>query len=265
VTLAALDPWALAFVAAAMLLAGFVHGALGFGFPLIATPIAALALDMKAAIVLVAPVTLVVTLLSVARGGGWREAIVNFWYLPLAMAFGSYGGTRLLIGAKPTPFLLVLALLIVVYLALDRVKRGENPFVKRWRVTIGLLVGLVAGVFEATANVAVPPLIIYLMLLGLPPMATVQTLNLCFSVGKGVQVGTWALYGGVGGLLWLSAAALVVPSVAALFAGMRVRERIDALTYRRWLRRALGAMAALLLAQYVHLEFVAGAAATIVP
>jgi len=251
-TLEAIDAWQLVFVAAVMVLAAFVHGALGLGFPLIATPLVALALDIKTAIVLVAPVTLVMTVLSVVRGGGWREAVARFWFLPITMGIASYAGTRLLIGANPTPFLLLLAMLILVYLGLDRVKRGENAFVKRHRLAIGLGVGLLGGIFESTANVAVPPLIIYLMLLGVTPLATVQTLNLCFSVGKAVQVGTWALYGNVAAAFWLAAAALAVPSVITLFAGMRLRERIDAPTYRKWLRGALWVMAALLFAQYVY-------------
>ena len=45
-------------------------------------------------------------------------------------------------------------------------------------------------------------------------------------------------------------AALTVPSVAALFAGMRVRDRIDAQTYRRWLREALWVMVVLLIGQF---------------
>lgn len=258
-TLEALGAGQLAFIVAVMLAAGFVHGALGFGFPVIATPLAALVLDVKTAIVIVAPVTLVVTALSVARGGGAREAIARFWFVPLAMAFGAYGGTRLLIGAQPNPFLLVLALLILVYLGLDWVKKGESAFVKRWRVPVGLGAGLLGGIFEATANVAVPPLIIYLMLLGLPPVAMVQTLNLCFTVGKSVQVGTWALYGNVAAALWLTAAALAIPAIAALLGGMRVREKIDAPTYRKWLRGALWVMAALLLGQYAYLEIRAAA------
>jgi hypothetical protein len=255
VTLEAIGVWQLAFVAVVMVLAAFVHGALGLGFPLIATPLVALALDMKIAIVLVAPVTLVMTLLSVIRGGGWREALARFWYLPITMGIASYAGTRLLIGAKPTPFLLVLAVLILIYLGLDRVKRGENAFVQRHRLAIGLGVGLLAGLFESTANVAVPPLIIYLMLLGVPPLATVQTLNLCFSVGKAVQVGAWAVHGDVAVAFWLTAAALAVPAVVTLFAGMRLRDRIDAATYRQWLRRVLWLMVALLLAQYMYLQF----------
>lgn len=255
-TLEAIGPWQLAFAAAVMVLAAFVHGALGLGFPLIATPLVALVLGMKVAIVLVAPVTLVMTVLSVARGGGWREALARFWFLPLTMGIASYAGTRLLIGADPTPFLLVLALLILVYLGLERVKRGESAFVQRHRLGIGIGVGLLAGLFEATANVAVPPLIIYLMLLGVAPLAMVQTLNFCFSVGKAVQVGTWAVYGNVAAAFWAAAAALTVPAVVALFAGMRLRERIDAPTYRRWLRGALSLMALLLLGQYAYLQFV---------
>lgn len=254
-SLEALTPGVLLVVMIAMLLAAFVHGALGFGFPLIATPIVALVLDIKMAIVLVAPVTLVATVLSVVRGGGWRDVLRAFWFLPLTMAFGSYLGTRLLIRSDPAPFLLVLAILILAYLTLDRVERTQIPWLTRHRVAIGLGVGLVAGFFEAAANVAVPPLIVYLMLLGLPPVATVQTLNLCFSVGKSVQVGTWVVHGAVPPALWLAAAAIAVPAMAVQIRAMRLRERIDADTYRRWLRGALWAMAALLVMQYVHLTW----------
>jgi chromate transport protein ChrA len=51
--------------------------------------------------------------------------------------------------------------------------------------------------------------------------------------------------------LWMAVAAFTVPSVAALFAGMRVRSRIDAATYRRWLRAALWVMALLLIGQFI--------------
>lgn len=257
-SLEAVGVWQLALIVAMVVIAGFVHGALGLGFPLIATPLTALVLDVKTAIVLVAPVTLVIVVLSVLKGGGWREAVLRFWFLPLAMGFSSYAGTRLLIGTKPAPFLLVLALLIFAYLGLDRLKRGESAFVRRHRIPIGIGVGLLGGLFEATANVAVPPLIIYLMLLGTAPLAMVQTLNLCFTVGKSVQVGTWALHGNVSATLWIAAALLAIPAVVTLFAGMRLRERIDAPTYRKWLRGALWLMAALLIGQYVHLEFRAG-------
>jgi ankyrin repeat protein len=88
------------------------------------------------------------------------------------------------------------------------------------------------------------------MLLGLAPAQVVQTLNLCFSLGKGAQTATWAMSGEISPRGWLVIGALAVPSVAALFAGMRLRDRIDAPTYRRWLRGALWVMAGLLLVQF---------------
>jgi uncharacterized membrane protein YfcA len=245
-----LGPAAFAYLAAVCLLSGFVHGALGFGFPIIATPLAALAIDIKSAIALLVPVTLVQTAVSVLRGGGLRELAARWWFLPLAMALGAWLGTRLLIAAPPEPFLLVLAGVIVLYLNLDRLGLGASTAVQRWRVPCGLGFGFAAGVSEAVANVAGPLLLVYFLLLGLAPAQLVQTLNLCFTVGKTSQMAAWIAAGAMTPATWLAAALLSVPALFALFLGMRLRSRIDAATYRRWLRRALMAMAVLLVAQY---------------
>jgi hypothetical protein len=174
----------------------------------------------------------------------------EFWFLPLATAAGAWLGTRMLLALPAEPFVLVLALVILLYLNLDRLGRGRSPLVQRLRAPFGLAFGFVAGISEALANVAGPVLLIYFMLLGLAPAQIVQTLNLCFSLGKGAQTATWALSGEMSARTWLVVALLAVPSVAALFAGMRLRSRIDAQTYRRWLRGALWIMALLLLLQF---------------
>jgi uncharacterized membrane protein YfcA len=247
---AELGPAVIAFVALACLLAGFGHGALGFGFPIVATPLVALAIDIKSAIALLAPITLVLTVISALRGAALFSIVREFWFLPLATALGAWLGTRILLATPPEPFLLILAGVILLYLNLDRVGRGRSELVQRLRMPFGAAFGFVAGVCEAVANVAGPLLLIYFMLLGLAPAQVVQTLNLCFSLGKGAQTATWAMSGEISPRGWLVIGALAVPSVAALFAGMRLRDRIDAPTYRRWLRGALWVMAGLLLVQF---------------
>ena len=67
----------IAFVALACLLSGFAHGALGFGFPMVATPIVALAIDIKSAIALLAPITLVLTVISALRPSFHSSAPVS--------------------------------------------------------------------------------------------------------------------------------------------------------------------------------------------
>jgi len=247
----------LIFLALVCLLAGWVHGALGFGFPLVATPLAALMIDMKSAITLLAPVTLVLVIISALRGGRLGDLVRRFWFMPVGIALGAWLGTRLLLAVPPEPFMLVLALVLLVYLNLERLGRGESAAVQRLRAPLGFLFAFVAGVCEAIANVAGPILFVYFMLLGAAPSQVVQTLNMCFTVGKGSQVATLAAAGALSAATWAAVAGLAVPSVAALVAGMRVRDRIDAQTYRAWLRKALWVMVVLLLLQFSRSVFAA--------
>jgi hypothetical protein len=139
----------------ACLVAGFGHGALGFGFPIVAT---ALAIDIKSAIALLAPITLLLTVISALCGVALSSIVREYWL-----------GTRILLAVSPEPFLLILAGVILLYLNLDRVGRGRSALVQRLRLPFGLGFGFVAGVCEAVANVAGPILLIYFMLLGSPP------------------------------------------------------------------------------------------------
>jgi uncharacterized membrane protein YfcA len=243
-------PWALAGVAIVCLMAGFAHGALGFGFPLVATPLVALMIDIRLALGLLGPATLAMVVISALRGGGFLKLMREYWFLPPAMAIGAAAGTKLLLVTPPEPFLLVLAAVILVYLNLDRLGRGRSRAVERWRAPVGFVVGLVAGALEALVSVAMPPLLIYFLLIGVAPLQVVQAVNFSFVFSNGARVATWAASGALSPGLWAFAAALIVPAVATLFLGMRVRERIDAATYRRWLRGALWVMAAVLVFQY---------------
>ena len=241
---------AIVFVALACVVSGFAHGALGFGFPIVATPLVALVVDIKSAIGMLAPITLVLVVISALRGVALSSILREFWFVPVASIAGAWLGTRVLLAAPPEPFVLILALVILLYLNVDRLGRGKSELVQRLRPAFGVAFGFVGGIFEAVANVAGPVLLIYFMLLGLAPGQIVQTLNVCFSLAKGTQTATWAMSGEISPATWLLIGGLSIPSVAALFAGMRVRNRIDALTYRRWLRGALWVMAALLLGQF---------------
>ena len=58
--------------------------------------------------------------------------------------------------------------------------------------------------------------------------------------------------GGVAAAQWLMTAPLVVVAAAGALYGIRIRNRIDAPTYRRWLKGALFAMALILCGQYLY-------------
>ena len=77
-----------------------------------------------------------------------------------------------------------------------------------------------------------------------------QTLNVCFGSGKTTQALTLMTTGRIGAASWLATLPLVIVATAALWLGMRVRSRIEAHVYYRWLRAALFVIALLLIGRF---------------
>lgn len=239
-------------IAVVVLFSGFVHGALGLGFPTIATPLIALVTDIRTAVILVLLPCLVTIIVSIAKGGALTRVLTAFWTMPIYMLVGAAIGTRLFIAYPQFPYALLLSAVILIYLNLDRLGRTEWPSVQRRKNTFGFVFGVLAGISEGTANVAAPPLIIYYLALGVQPVMLVPALNICFLAGKTTQFVTLAFAGGVTTTQWLITLPFCGAAAASVLLGLRIRNRIDAATYQRWIKRALFAMAAILCGQYLY-------------
>jgi len=236
----------------AVVFSGFIQGALGFGFPFIATPMVAMVVDMRTAIITVLLPTLATIVITLVTSGPLGPVMKRFWMMPVYAALGALAGTWLFVAAPEAPYQLLLALIIIVYLNLDRIARGDWPLIRRHERAFGPLAGAAAGLFEGTANVAAPPLIIYYLALGLSPAMMVEAMQMCFMVGKTTQFTVLTLHGGVSSAQWLATLPLCVIAVAAGFGGARMRGRIDAAMFRKWVKRALAIIALALLAQYAY-------------
>src|SRR3954467_7477015 len=242
----------IAWLVLAVVLSGFIQGALGFGFPFIATPMVAMVVDMRTAIVTGLLPTLATVAITLVTSGPLRSTLKRFWLMPVYATGGALVGTWIFVAAPDAPYQLLLALVIIVYLNLDRISRGDWPLVKRHEKAFAPLAGVAAGLFEGTANVAAPPLIIYYLALGLGPAMMVQAMQICFLVGKSTQFTVLTLHGGVAATQWLATLPFCVVAVAAGVIGAKVRHRIDAVKFRSWVKRALALIAFSLLAQYVY-------------
>jgi uncharacterized membrane protein YfcA len=231
--------------------AGLVHGTLGFGFPMVATPMLALVTDVRSAILLTLLPTLAVNIPSILHGGRWSESIGQHWPLALYIVLGSVIGTHVLIVSDPGPFRLLLAAMIVLYLVPKRPGGiALQQLVGRRQLGYALF-GLAAGFLAGTVNVMVPLLIIFTLELGLATTAMVQLFNLCFLSGKVAQLGTFGVTGVIDATLLVETLPLIIAAGASLWLGMRLRARIAAETYRRWLRGTLAVVAVLLCGQFL--------------
>jgi len=232
-------------------LAGRVHGVLGLGFPMLATPLLAIAVDIRSAVLITLLPTIAVNVISILRGGRWSESIGRHWPLVLMIPVGTLAGTWLLVSVDPGPFRLLLAAIIVLHVVSERLRFMHLGWVREYPRLGYLVFGLAAGFAAGTVNVMVPLLVIFALEVGMTPLVMVQVFNLCFLVGKSVQVAAFTRVGALTGPLVLTALPLAAVSAGALLLGMRLRDRVDGATYRRSLRVVLLGMAVVLTVQFV--------------
>ena len=218
--------------AAAVLLAAFIKGAIGFGFPTLGTPLLSLVTDVKTAVVVLIVPNIVMDGLQLRRLGTPLAPARRFSVLLVCGAVGTFLGTRLLVVLSPRTSTLILGAFILVFVALHAtaVAPRVSPRWERWlSPVVGFLAGLVGGI----TNVPGTPLVIYFHALGLPKHEFVASVAFTFVVYKLMQLGVVAWYGLlpwslIGPSLFLTAVAL-----AAFVLGLKVQDRLDQRTFNR--------------------------------
>ncbi len=230
--------------------AGIVHGALGLGFPMIATPLLALFIDLQSAILITLIPTVSVNILSILRGGSWSDSIGRFWPLGLYAMLGSAAGTILIITYDPTPFKLLLAFLILLYMGSSWLGRFSMGWLITYRGRSMLIFGITAGIAAGSTNVMVPVLIIYALGVGLSTTAMVQVFNMCFLAGKITQILIFSGAGLFDAQLMASTLPLAALALVALFLGAAVRNHITTDHYTFIVKGILFGSAVLLILQY---------------
>lgn len=237
-------------IALVLALAGLVQGALGVGFPMVSTPLIAMVSDMRTAVILVLLPCVATTVTNIVTAGPLTATLKRFWFMPLCMFAGAVAGARIFVAYAAFPFALLLAVVILFYLYLDRIGQAQRPLFARHEAAFGVAFGFIAGFSEGTANIAAPPLLMYVLSLGLDRAMLVQVLNLCFTVGKPTQMFVLTTEGGVTWTQWAVTLPFAVIATVCALAGVRIRNRIDTATYRRWLLRLLFVIAVVLAVQY---------------
>ena len=242
-------PMMIAALVVIIIVAAIAHGAAGFGFPLISTPLIALLMDVKTAVLITVVPNIVVNAVSVMRGGNWRESIGKYWPMAIWVVLGTLVGTHFLLVAPPELLQVLLAAMIGLFLLQDRVRQLDWTWIRRRPAISGAGFGAVAGLFSGAVNVSAPPLVIYFVMLELPAVALTQILNLCFMAGKTIQAATLSLAGPGSIRLITASLPLTALAIAALFLGIQLQKRMSPDIYFKLLRVTLAAFVVLLTAQ----------------
>ncbi len=229
--------------------AAVVHGAVGIGFPLVATPLLAMVTDVKTAILLLVLPTVAVNLANILKGGAWQRSIALYWPLAVYGMIGSFLGARLLVVVPPENFRPVLAGVILLYLNAERLGVGFS-WIPRSPRTATALFGLAAGILGGTVNVMLPALVIFALEIRMDKTAMIQVFNFCFLFGKLTQGAVFFQADFLTVDILKASVPLAVLSLVVVILAMPLRDRIQGDVYKRWLRRLLLIMAIVLLGQF---------------
>jgi len=215
-----------------ILLASFIKGVIGFGFPVVSTPILALFMDVKRAVAILIVPNLVMDGIQSLRRPGLLQTLRRHALLYGFGIVGTFVGTHLLKVIAARTALLILAVFVLAFVALNvsRFTLRVNP---RWERVLSPPVGLFAGVLGGITNVPGTPLVLYFYALGMDKAEFVRSISFSFLVYKTTQLLAVTQAGLMTtGLLVLSVGATAL-GLGAFWLGLRVQDRVDQETFNR--------------------------------
>ncbi len=235
-------------------LAALAHGSIGFGFPMIATPLLALFMDIQSAIIITLIPTLLMNIVSIASEAkfnlqAFTDAFKRHYLLATYALIGTICGTLILIYSNSEHFKVLLAFAILIYLASDQIKL-KFPWLLHYPRSAKLIFGLSAGLLGGLTNVMAPILIIYSLALKKSKQDIIQASNICFLFGKIIQIFLFT-YNDKFTVNELSVSSLMfIVSTIAIALGIQIKKKIKLEIYIKLLKLLLFSLAMIILFQF---------------
>jgi uncharacterized membrane protein YfcA len=233
-------------VGAALLLAAFVKGATGLGFPLIATPMVALLLDIRTAIAVLILPNLFMDSAQVIRDGIPYDVIRRFSSLILPTIVGVFLGTMVLVKTPLWVLNLCLGVMVLIFVASNLAKFDFIISLRAEKI-LSPIFGFVSGFLNGMTNAAGPTLAIYLYSLKLEKRAFVKSIATIFMITKLTQlvaISTWNLFNWE--TITLSVQVLLF-TLAGFYAGIKAQDRVNQRNFNRGLLILLSVIGVVLL------------------
>lgn len=228
-----------------VLWASVVHGAIGFGFGMISTPLVALFSDIQTTIIFMLLPTMAVNIISISSEGNFFEALKKFWLIIFLMIVGSSLGTVMLVYTNSEFFKLLLAGIIFLYLLQGLVKI-EATFVQKYPKSSTYGLGVFGGMISGLTNVVAPLMIMYTLEMKYSRKDTIQLSNLCFLFTKIGQIAVFLYYGTFTIETFKISLLTVFVVCLGMYFGIKIKRKIDVKYYTKILKGLLFIIASFL-------------------
>jgi uncharacterized membrane protein YfcA len=220
------------FVFFALAAGGFSKGVVGIGLPLTAVSIMSFLIGPPVPVALM-PIPILLTNIWQAFSGGYlTRSLQRFWPMLIFLPPGTVLGVKVLAEAEKglLSFLLGCSILVFALFAQWRLDWRLSPRAEPFACP---LVGFIAGFVGGMSSFYGPPLVMFLVSIGLRKDHFVGAIGLCFLVGIISMTLALAFYKVIGPVDFIWSAAATIPAFGGLILGQRLRSYIPEAQFRR--------------------------------
>ncbi len=236
-----IDIFAPGAIAATFLLAGTVKGVVGLGLPTVSLGLLTALFGLEPAMALMLAPSFATNLWQALTGGHGRTIAARLWPF-LATATGAiWIGAALAAQMEVKLLSALLGGLLALYglIGLAGFRPAVSPEAERWA---GPAAGAVNGVLTGMTGSFVVPGVPYLQAVGLPRDALIQAMGVLFTLSTAALGLALAGRGLLSAELGLASLAAILPAIAGMMLGSRLRARLSETAFRRALFTALTAL-----------------------
>ncbi len=215
-----------------LLLAAYVKGTTGMGFPLIATPMVALMLEIRTAVTILIIPNIVMDSAQILRRGFPTEVLRRFAGMLWLVVLGVFLGTKALVALPMWILSLTLGTVVLVFV-ISNLFPLDYQIPRRLEGILSPVVGLLGGFIMGMTNAGGPAFAIYLYSLRLPKTEFIKSIATIFIINKVSQliaVSTWNLL--TPSTLRLSAV-VTLYVLLGFYLGLKSQDRVNQKTFNR--------------------------------
>lgn len=214
------------------LAAGLVKGVTGMGLPTVAMGLLGTAMPPSVAAAMLVMPSFVTNVWQLLAGPARGRLLKRLWPMMLGIVLGTVAGAALLVQAEPAWARLALGVSLIAYAAYALVSPhlAVAPRREPW---LSPLVGGITGLVTGATGVFVIPAVPYLQALRLEKDELVQALGLSFTVSTVALAAGLMAHGAFRLDQWGLSVLAIVPALAGMWAGQKVRTRISPQRFRQ--------------------------------
>ncbi|MET4578541.1 sulfite exporter TauE/SafE family protein [Ottowia thiooxydans] len=215
------------------LAAGLVKGVTGMGLPTVAMGLLGTGMPPATAAAMLVMPSFVTNVWQLFAGPSTGRLVRRLWPMMLCIVLGTVAGAALLVWVDPNLSRTTLGLLLIAYAAYALVSPdlAVPPRLESW---LSPIIGLVTGVITGATGVFAMPAVPFLQALRLDKDELVQALGLSFTVSTvALALGLMA-HGAFKLDQWGLSALAIIPSLAGMWLGQKVRARISPKRFKQF-------------------------------